>query len=182
MRRRLARERAIQCLFAIDVGHTPPDEAIASAVALEGEDEPEGDDGEAWDRSFMEQLVRGTLAHREAIDTIIRGHLRGWTLERLAAVDRAILRMALYELLFHEDVPPKVTIDEAVELAKTFGDEASPKFVNGVLSTVAREQGLLPAEEPEQAAAEPVSTPPGPSGPPPHAGSSDAVQPSEGMA
>lgn len=182
MRRRLARERAIQCLFAIDVGHTPPDEAIASAVALEGEDEPEGDDGEAWDRSFMEQLVRGTLAHREAIDTIIRGHLRGWTLERLAAVDRAILRMALYELLFHEDVPPKVTIDEAVELAKTFGDEASPKFINGVLSTVARERGLLPAEEPERAAAEPVSTPPGPSGPPPHAGSSDAVQPSEGMA
>jgi transcription antitermination factor NusB len=177
----LARQRAIQCLFAIDVGHTPPDEAIATAVALEGEEEPERAGVEVWDRSFMEKLVRGTLTQRESIDAIIRSHLRGWTLERLAAVDRAILRVALYELLYHEDVPPKVTIDEAVELAKVFGDDASPKFVNGVLSAVAREQGLLPAEAPEQAG-EGDGAPPGPSGQSSFAGPPDAVQQPEGMA
>lgn len=125
MKRRTAREKALQALFAIEIGKTDPESAI-SHVLNGAERDP-----------YLTNLVHGVVKNREHIDKIISELLEKWTLERLAAVDRNLLRMAVYELLYLKDeVPPKVAIDEAIEIAKIYGDEKSGKFVNGVLSKV----------------------------------------------
>jgi N utilization substance protein B len=84
-------------------------------------------------RSFAEELVRGTLAHRTSIDDLLSPLIEHWILSRLALVDLCILRLAAFELLFHPQTPSKVVIDEAIELAKAFGGKDSGAFVNGVL-------------------------------------------------
>lgn len=124
MKRRTAREKALQALFQIDLAKIPPNEAIENVL-----------NGKEVD-SFLLKLVNGTVEHMEEIDEIIKPHLVKWKLERLANVDRTILRMATYEMKYEEDIPTNATINEAVELAKTFGDENSSRFVNGVLSSV----------------------------------------------
>ncbi len=95
------------------------------------------------DQSFVDQLTDGVLAHRAEIDGIIEKAAPEWPIDRIAVVDRSILRLGLFELLFgdHEAVPARVAINEAIELAKTFGGDSSSKFVNGVLGTVYREMG-----------------------------------------
>ncbi len=95
------------------------------------------------DAAFIENLVRGVLKNQKAIDAIIEKAAPEWPLEQIAIIDRNVLRLGLYELLFsdRQEVPPKVAINEAIELAKTFGGETSGKFVNGVLGTVYREIG-----------------------------------------
>ncbi len=95
------------------------------------------------DVSFIEQLVSGVLKNQKAIDAIIEKAAPEWPMEQIAIIDRNVLRIGLYELLFSDrrEVPPKVAINEAIELAKTFGGESSGKFVNGVLGTVYREIG-----------------------------------------
>lgn len=102
------------------------------------------------DDSFIKQLVLGTIENKESIDAIIGKAAPMWPIDQIANVDKAVLRLGLYELLFgnKEEVPPKVAINEAIELAKTFGGETSGKFVNGVLGTVYRELN------PEEAIAE----------------------------
>lgn len=87
-------------------------------------------------RSFAEELIRGAITHRAAIDEVLSAHIEHWVLSRLALVDLSILRLAAYELLFHEHTPLKVVIDEAIELAKAFGGEDSGAFVNGVLDKI----------------------------------------------
>jgi len=87
---------------------------------------------------FAERLVQGVLTHVETIDAIIRENAANWSLERMARTDRNILRMAIYELLHVDDVPGSVTINEAVELAKIYGDADSGRFVNGILGNVLR--------------------------------------------
>lgn len=82
-------------------------------------------------------LVEGVTAHQARIDEILAEHSEGWTLPRMPAVDRAVLRMGLYELLWSRDVPAAVVIDEAVELAKSLSTDDSPRFVNGVLGRIA---------------------------------------------
>jgi len=124
MKRRTAREKALQALFQIDLADIPPNEAIEYVL-----------DGEEVD-SFLSSLVNGTVEHIEEIDEMIKPHLVKWKLERLANVDRTILRMATYEMKYEGDIPTNATLNEAVELAKTFGDENSGRFVNGVLSSV----------------------------------------------
>lgn len=101
------------------------------------------------DTAFIDQLVNGTIEHIDALNAIIEKAAPMWPLDQIANVDRAVLRLGLYELLFgnKEEVPPKVAINEAIELAKTFGGEASGKFVNGVLGTVFREINPEGAEE-----------------------------------
>ncbi|MGH2695365.1 MAG: transcription antitermination factor NusB, partial [Actinomycetota bacterium] len=89
---------------------------------------------------FAEQLVKGVEEKREELDRLIGEHAEGWTVRRMAAVDRAVLRVACYEMLFREDVPAAVAIDEAVEAAKELSTEASGRFVNGVLGRIARER------------------------------------------
>ena len=131
--RRKAREAAVQMLFQIDLSGEDPARAIELYKQYLGEAD-EADE-------FAIELVRGCCAEREAIDAKIREVSRHWRLERMARVDRNILRLAAYELLHLAEVPRKVTLNEAVELAKRFGDEDSPAFVNGVLDRIASDLG-----------------------------------------
>ncbi|MFZ8005040.1 transcription antitermination factor NusB [Bacillus licheniformis] len=124
MKRRTAREKALQSLFQIDVSDIEPNEAMQHAL-----------DGQESD-AFFEQLVYGVLENKEKIDEMIKRHLVNWKLDRLANVDRAILRLSAYEMIFLDDIPVNVSMYEAIELAKQFGDDKSAKFVNGVLSNI----------------------------------------------
>ncbi|MBP7060426.1 MAG: transcription antitermination factor NusB [Candidatus Moranbacteria bacterium] len=95
------------------------------------------------DTIFAEHLMEGTLRERKTIDTLIEKCAPEWPLEQVTVVDRNVLRLGIYELMFgnYDEVPPKVAINEAIELAKTFGSDASPRFINGVLGTIYREMG-----------------------------------------
>ncbi|RBW70608.1 transcription antitermination factor NusB [Bacillus taeanensis] len=124
MKRRIAREKAVQSLFQIDMSSTDRDEAIENV--LEGEERD----------SFLVQLVYGTTDHLEEIDNILKDHLEKWTLNRVANVDRAILRLAVHEMMFEKDIPVNVSMNEAIELAKVFSGEESSRFINGVLSKI----------------------------------------------
>ncbi|HVS79160.1 MAG TPA: transcription antitermination factor NusB [Candidatus Saccharimonadales bacterium] len=90
------------------------------------------------DKAFIENLVRGVTSKQDELDGIIRPVAPEWPIEQIARMDRIILRIGVYELLFEENVPPKVVINEAVELAKAFGGDNSSKFINGVLGTILR--------------------------------------------
>lgn len=92
------------------------------------------------DRAFIEELVAGVDANKTAIDTLLQPIAPEWPIDQIARMDRLVLRIGAYELVFGKDVPPKVVINEAVELAKSFGGENSSKFVNGVLGTLLRQQ------------------------------------------
>ena len=124
MKRRTAREKALQTLFQIDVSNIDPKEAITHAL-----DEQESD-------PFFEELVFGVLEQKDKLDDMISQHLVNWKLDRIANVDRAILRLSVYEMVSQEDIPVSVSMNEAIELAKLFGDDKAPKFVNGVLSNI----------------------------------------------
>ena len=125
MKRRIAREKALQSIFQIDMNETTPKDAIDYVL-----------DGEASD-DYLEKLVEGVTEHIEEMDSILIKHLEKWTIDRLATVDRNILRVAVYEMIYcKEDVPVNVAINEALEIAKIYGDESSSKFINSVLSKV----------------------------------------------
>jgi len=124
MKRHTAREKALQALFQIDVGGIEPLEAMKNVVNSEEID------------PFIRQLVLGVTDNKEEIDALLRENLEKWRLERVANVDRSILRLATYEMKYIDEVPANVAIDEAIELAKKFGDEKSGRFINGVLSKV----------------------------------------------
>lgn len=126
--RRQARILALQALFEVDsVAHDAEetlDRLLAEASLLE-----EG-------VTFARELMSGVLTNRDKIDKMIQAHAPVWPVAQLAAIDRNILRLAIFEILLNNKVPVKVAINEAVELAKTFGSENSPKFINGVLGAV----------------------------------------------
>lgn len=125
MKRRTAREKALQALFQIDISKVESNEAIQHVL----EDQPND--------QYLTRLVEGVIQHQEEIDTIIKEHLEKWTIERLAHVDRSLLRLAVYELMYcQEEVPANVVLDEAIEIAKIYGDDQSSRFINGVLSKV----------------------------------------------
>ena len=115
----------------------------AAAVALYQEDVTRRSAPDLLDRDakqFTRELVEGVESEREALDALIERHSEGWTLDRIAPLERNILRVALYELLHRDDVPAEVAIDEAVEAAKELCGVDAPKFVNGILGAVHREQ------------------------------------------
>ena len=128
-----AREYALQLLYQVDVsqGQWQPiiEEFLVQATVPEDV------------KTFAKRLVEGTLTRLEEIDRLITSHADNWQMNRMAVVDRNILRMGTYELLHVEDVPPKVSLNESVELAKRFGDEESGKFVNGILDTIHKTHG-----------------------------------------
>lgn len=125
MKRRTAREKALQALFQIDVSNTDPSLAIEHVL-----------EGEAGDE-YLSNLVIGVVEHKEEIDKLIIENLEKWSLDRLATVDRNLLRIAAYELKFYRnEIPENVILDEAIEIAKIYGDDQSSKFINGVLSKV----------------------------------------------
>ncbi|MGH2626772.1 MAG: transcription antitermination factor NusB [Anaerolineales bacterium] len=148
-KRRTAREMAVQMLYQSELGGSPPPQVFASFdlvpyLAGEAEDEDDGAPAAGADEArrrrqveeafrYAQALVRGTLEHREEIDGLIRAQADHWRLERMPAVDRNILRLAVYEMLFEKDIPKLVVLDEAIELAKKFGSEQSGRFVNGLL-------------------------------------------------
>jgi N utilization substance protein B len=127
--RRKAREAAVQMLYQMDLCDI--DAAQAIALYWQNLGNPEED------RSFANELVRGCSESRDALDERIRGVSKHWRLERMSRVDRNIIRLGAYELLHVVEIPRRVTLNEAVELAKRFGNEESPAFVNGVLDRIA---------------------------------------------
>lgn len=129
--RREARELALRMLFQLDLGKQPTDEVVAAALAqsrLEGAN-----------RLYAEELVRGALDHLAEIDGRITALTPDWTPDRQAAVDRNLLRLAAYELLYRPDAPVAAVVNEAVELAKKYSTADSGRFVNGVLGALARQ-------------------------------------------
>jgi len=125
MKRRTAREKALQALFQIDVSNTEPTLAIEHVL-----------EGEAGDE-YLSRLVLGVIERKAEIDELIIQNLEKWSLDRLATVDRNLLRIATYELkYFRNEIPENVILDEAIEIAKIYGDDQSSKFINGVLSKV----------------------------------------------
>ena len=147
--RRQSREMALQMLYQSDLARTPGDQVVAAFDPVANlENDGAGEDPFASVEAlpsealpYAQALVRGTLENVEEIDTLIRQQADHWRLERMPAVDRNILRLAVYEFLYQQDVPKIVVMDEAIELAKTFGSEQSSSFVNGLLD------GLLKQHE-----------------------------------
>ena len=151
-KRREARERAVQFLFQYDLN--PPEDLDAALeqfwnsqrlAAIASEDKatwgqtielPPPTADEAAMRLFANPLIRGTLEHRDECDEVIKKHAMNWDLHRIATVDRNVMRLAIYEMLYREDIPPVVSINEAVDIAKKFSTQDSGKFVNGILDKV----------------------------------------------
>jgi N utilization substance protein B len=126
--RRKARVVALQVLYELDCSSHKPDDVISRLI------QDKGLQHEA--ANFSCELVTGVLLNTQEINKVIREFATAFPLEQIAAIDRNILRLAIFEVLFHNKAPLKVAIDEAVELAKMFGSEASPKFINGVLGSL----------------------------------------------
>jgi len=129
--RRRARERALELLYEAETKGLSPSELLAELPVA-----PEG---------YASQLVQGVERRGEEVNGLLRRHAAGWTVERMPAIDRCVLRIATYELLGEPDVPVAVVLDEAVDLAKAYSTEDSGRYVNGVLSGVAGE--VRPAPE-----------------------------------
>jgi N utilization substance protein B len=123
--RHAARAWAMQVLFSLDFNPLTPDQALALFWKNQTADERS--------QRFTGDLVRGVVAHRDELDELIRQHAANWGLQRINAVDRSILRIALFEMRYRPDIPPIVSINEAVDLAKRFSGGESGKFVNGIL-------------------------------------------------
>ena len=140
--RRDAREWVVQMLFELDLN---PKETEALFEHFWAEREPDEDA-----RRFAEQAVADIMANREAIDGAIAKHADHWDLKRMKVIDRNVMRMGVYEILFRKDIPPVVSINEAVDIAKYFSSRESGKFVNGILDKVMRESGR-PARSAEEA-------------------------------
>ena len=150
--RRRGREAALQLLYAIEITHADVEEVLASswARALTA----------ARTREFTGALLQGVLASRSEIDAHIREWSANWSLERIGLVERNILRVAIYELLFMPEIPPNVTINEAIEVAKRYGAEDAPSFVNGILDRIKNQ--IAPSEDTPGVESNPasVSSPP----------------------
>lgn len=155
--RREARERAVQFLFQHELN--PPQRidpaieefwsslrlAAMKAKAASGSvrvDEAElapPNTAESAVRLFADPLIRGTVDHRDELDALIVKHAKNWELHRMATVDRNVLRLAVYEMLYRDDIPPVVSINEAVDIAKKYSTDDSGRFVNGILDSLRKE-------------------------------------------
>lgn len=140
IKRRKARELALQILFQADVGNLPIEEAMETTLS-------EVTDADDEIRNYAAQLVRGVWEQKSNLDAQIQSVARNWTVERMAAIDRNLIRIALYEILNVPDVPYRVAINEAVELAKEYGTTESRRFVNGVLGALVRRLKLEDKQE-----------------------------------
>ena len=133
MSRRKAREIALQVLFHIDFTGGSPEEIIPAVYSMQEIEFSESVN------EYVEWIVAGTLTHRDEIDRQISELAKDWKLERMGGVDRAITRMAIFEIKYGEEkVPPRAAVNEAVELAKHFGSDESGRFVNGILGSLVR--------------------------------------------
>ncbi|MFH0952210.1 MAG: transcription antitermination factor NusB [Patescibacteria group bacterium] len=144
--RHLSRTIAMQTLYGWDFNDLDKNKIQESLNYVQEEFAPDFDD-----EGFTKILVEGVLSNQQDIDKLITKYAPEWPIEQITTVDRNILRLGIYELKFNNEIPPKVAINEAIELAKTFGGEASGKFVNGVLGAIYKDMG---GEE-----ADPMATP-----------------------
>jgi len=126
--RRRAREAAIQVLYRYDLVNEDYSKTVPETIQRQNLN-PES-------AEYFKRLIKNTFDHLAEIDLSIQSHLKSWTLDRLAAIDRSVLRIACCELLFFPDIPPKVSINEAVDIVKKFNDDESGRFVNGVLDAI----------------------------------------------
>lgn len=136
MKRRKAREYVLQFLYEIDFTKLSSD---ISQEELKGKLNLFWKEAKEKDRSikkFAGDIIKGTLANLEAIDSVIQSATENWRLDRMASIDRNILRFAAYELIYQKDIPPAVTINEAIEIAKTFSTVESAAFINGILDKI----------------------------------------------
>lgn len=143
MKRRIAREMAVQSLYQLEMTDVTPEQAVDMIVSESNQEENEIGLKPEHARAMHEHVlkwVRDTWEKRDEIDAILTRYLKGWQVDRLSRVDRQVLRLACYEMAFRTDVPPKVAINEAIILAKHFGAEESGKFVNGVLGQMLRDR------------------------------------------
>jgi N utilization substance protein B len=129
-KRRAARELALRLLFQMDVGNAPLHDVLASLDQRPHNLET---------IEFARLLLEGAVAQRAAIDEVLERYAREWSLDRMASVDRNVLRIATYEILFCPEIPPSVSVDEAVEMVKKYSTAESGKFVNGILGNLIRE-------------------------------------------
>ena len=136
-KRHRARERALQILYAQEyVG------AIEGLALMELWEILEGPSVDRGVVTFAMELVKGVWTNRELVDKKIAEASLNWRIERMSAIDRNIIRIATYEMMFKDDIPVKVSIDEAIELSKTFGDKDSRSFINGVLDRIRKQVGI----------------------------------------
>ncbi|MCM3126465.1 MULTISPECIES: transcription antitermination factor NusB [unclassified Paenibacillus] len=147
MKRRLAREIVVQSLYQMEMNEV---EAKAAVDMLFEEAAEENESGvviknEPVMHAYVLEHVRGIWENKEALDGLLADYLKGWQVSRLSRVDRQILRLAAYEMLYREDVPAKVAVNEGIELSKHFGTEESGKFVNGVLGKMIQDVEALKA-------------------------------------
>jgi N utilization substance protein B len=131
VRRRIVREKVVQALYAHEISGDPPDHVIHCILSSLEDNKP------AYD--FAKRLVLHTISHAAEIDRIIRAKVANWDFQRIAILDRVILRMGICELIYFKEIPPKVSMNEAIELAKLFSTERSGQFINGVLDAVLNE-------------------------------------------
>jgi len=134
-KRTRARELSLQMLYQVDVRGP---EALEGLDAFLAQEAP----GEEEVHAFARQLVEGTLEMRQQIDEVVAAAAQNWNLRRMAVVDRNILRMAVYEMIWLKDIPAKVSINEAIEIGKRYSTQQSGSFINGILDRIRRERGL----------------------------------------
>ncbi|MCC2671928.1 MAG: transcription antitermination factor NusB [Armatimonadetes bacterium] len=137
-KRRSARELALKILFQIEVGKFTPEDALATS--FEQVSPPEDD------RTYAEDLVLGVARRAQELDQIIGDLAQGWSLDRLAKVDKNVLRLSLYELIDHQEIPANVVINDAVEVARKYSTDDSGRFVNGILGSFLRGRDQTGAE------------------------------------
>ena len=134
MSRKIARELAFKVIFSVDFQHENED---VEKLIMNLEDETKEITQE--DKGYINDIVQGVMAKKEELDEKIRKYLKGWTMDRISKTELAILSLAIYEITYRDDIPYKVSVNEAVELAKTFSDSTSSSFINGVLAGVVTE-------------------------------------------
>jgi N utilization substance protein B len=128
-----ARKRALDLLYASELRREPATDALARAI----------DEGEGPANEYTADLVRGVADHQPRIDEVLAEYSEGWTLDRMPAVDRNVLRLGIYELLYVDDVPDAVAVSEAMALVRDLSTDDSPQFVNGILGAVLRNKASL---------------------------------------
>ena len=133
-----ARKRALDYLYAAEMRGESPLTRLEGAVA----------DGEGHTNPYTETLVRGVVDQQDRLDELLARYSRGWELSRMPAVDRNILRLGLWELLYADDVPDAVAVDEAVDLARQLSTDDSPTFINGILGALMRDRDSLTEDQP----------------------------------
>jgi N utilization substance protein B len=142
--RHLARSIVMQTLYQWDFKEKP----TAAIPAIIEQNLQEFGSGLESEKEYIEETINGVIDHKEDIDAVIKKYAPNWPMEQIALVDRNILRIGIFELKFNDDIPAKVAINEAIEIAKTYGGPSSGKFVNGILGAIYKDMDTPPTDNP----------------------------------